>query len=49
MSSRQAMADPENHYGFPDDAGGDDDQSIVSVCCSRRRQGLSADLGVMEG
>ncbi|KAF7560502.1 hypothetical protein G7046_g3651 [Stylonectria norvegica] len=25
------MADSENHYGFPDDAGGDDDQSIVST------------------
>lgn len=24
------MAEPENHYGF--DEGGDDDQSIVSVC-----------------
>lgn len=25
------MADPEGHYGFPDDGAGDDDQSIVSV------------------
>lgn len=32
--SRPAMADAENNYGFPDDMGGDDDQSIVSVCRS---------------
>lgn len=25
------MADSDNHYGFPDEAAGDDDQSILTV------------------
>lgn len=25
------MAQSDSHYGFPDDAGGDDDQPLISV------------------
>ncbi|KND87837.1 Mitochondrial division protein 1 [Tolypocladium ophioglossoides CBS 100239] len=28
---RRAMADQDNHYGFPDDGGADEDQSIIST------------------
>lgn len=34
------MADPDSHYGFPDDTAGDDEQPIISVSfaqpCSTR-------------
>ena len=32
---RRAMADQDDGYGFPDDAGADEDQSIISVRLTR--------------
>ncbi|POR31186.1 Mitochondrial division protein 1 [Tolypocladium paradoxum] len=37
------MADQDNHYGFPDDAGADEDQSIISVRLTRTQPLLSCD------
>jgi len=39
------MADQDNGYGFPDDAGADEDQSIISVRLIKTQSPLSCGGG----
>lgn len=41
------MADPDSHYGFPEDGAGEDEQSIISVRLESWLYGLRTELTMM--